>query len=267
MKKTNYLFMTLVMSILLISCGGKNEKKDGESENIVNKDSDCSLAELNLNMYINDYTDSNDEFYSIKNIKKNNDKENFTGIAIETDQNDSILNRAEVKNGWLIRYTHRKKVDSRYITMSDYTLDNGLVVEGYKKVIEKQFDPKIEYISKLHKYKNGKDSYDWQIGIRTNEKLIVNGKYNEDLNWVGDYILAFTIKNICLVRKNEIDVLKLKSLVNLEKSKLGEKSGLETDEEYEYGFVKYYENPDDKVIFKTLDDMKKELPKFDYWLK
>jgi hypothetical protein len=267
MKKTNYLFMPLVMSILLISCGGKNEKKEGSSDEITSSESDCTIDQLDLNFEIDDYSDIDDYFYTIKDIKKNGEKDNFTGVAIEKDQNDSILNRVEVKNGWLLRYTHRIKIDNRYITISDYSFDNGEIKEGYKRVIEKEHDPKIEYISKLHIYKNGKDSYDWQIGIRTDEKIIVNGRTNEDLNWVGDYILAFTIRNMCLVRKNEIDVLKLKCLSNLEKSKLGEKSGLETDEEYEYGFVKYYENPDDKFIFKTLDDMKKELPKFDYWKK
>ena len=269
MKKTNYLFMTLVMSILLISCGGKNEKKEGSSDEITSSESDCTIDQLDLNFEIDDYSHIDDYFYTKKDIKKNGEKDNFTGVAIEKDQNDSILNRVEVKNGWLLRYTHRIKIDNRYITISDYSFDNGEIKEGYKRVIEKKHDPKIEYIGKLRLYKNGKASSDWEIRIRTNEEIIINGKYDDNLNWIGDNIIALTIKNLCPggSRKNEKDVLKLKCLSNLEKSQGNEKSGLLTDEQYEYEAVKYYENPDDKVIIKTLDDMKKELPKFDYWKK
>ena len=258
------------MSILLISCGGKNEKKEGDTAEITSSESDCTIDKLELNFDTNDYSDINDYFYTKKDIKKIGEKDNFTGVAIEKDQNDSLLNRVEVKNGWLLRYTHRIKIDNRYITISDYSFDNGEVKEGYKKVINEKSDPKIQYIEKLVKYKNGKNSYNWQIRIRTNEEITLNSTWNEDTgNYVGDNILALTIKNLCPggSRKDEIDVLKLKCLSNLKKSQGNDKSSLQTDEQYEYEAVKYYENADEKIIFKTLDDMKKELPKFDYWKK
>lgn len=257
------------MSVLLISCGGKNDKKDDGKDEITTSESDCNLSELNLNIDIDDYSDTPDYFYTTKDIKKNTEKENFTGIAIEKDQNDSILNRAEIKNGWLIRYTHRKKVDNRYITISDYTLDNGLVTEGYKKVIENEYDPKIEYVEKVCKYKNEKSSKDWEIRIRTNEKMTINGRVDENGNWVGEYITAMNVKNLCpgSKRENRLDILNLKCISNFKKDYEGEKSGFQSDSDYEYDAIKYYENADEKIIFKTLDDMKKELPKFDYWKK
>ena len=263
MKKTNYLFMTLVMSVLLISCGGKNEKKEGSTAEITTSESDVPLNELNIR------ADFEYDSYTAQNIKRNDEKENFTGVGIEKDQNDSILNRAEVKNGWLIRYTHRIKADNRYITISDFTFDNGEIKDGFKKDIDDEYDPKICYVQSVKSYKNGKVNEDYNIKIRTVEKIVVNGRFNENIDWVGDYIVAMSVKNLTpgSQRENRLDVLKLKCISNFVKDYGSEKSGLQSDSDYEYDAVKYYENADDKVIFKTLDDMKKELPKFDYWLK
>ncbi|MFZ4679028.1 MAG: hypothetical protein ACOYLP_02560 [Flavobacterium sp.] len=263
MKKKNYLFMTIVMCVLLISCGGKTEKKDGSTAEITTSESDVPLNELNIR------ADFEYDSYTTQNIKRNDEKENFTGLGVEKDQNDSILNIAEVKNGWLIRYTHRIKADNRYITISDFTFDNGEIKDGFKKEINDKYDPKICYVQSVKSYKNGKNQEDLAIKIRTEEKIVINGRYDENANWIGENISSMTVKNFCTGsnREKQIDVLKLKCLSNFKKDYGSEKSGFESDSEYEYNAIKYYENADEKIIFKTLDDMKKELPKFDYWKK
>ena len=256
MKKKNYLFMTtLVMSVLLISCGGKNEKKDGGATEITSSDSDVPLDQLNINagFEFNDYT--------FKDIKRNDEKVNFTGVGVEKDQNDSILNRVEVKNGWLLRYTHRIKVTDKYITISDLTFDNSKVKEGFKYTISKVYPYSStngwEILSSLTKYKNGVEKDEWNISIGAHGSAYVNVVKNEIGETASsDQLLGTTLKfqNVKLV----------KTLVgSMDLTKEGEGQGYVFLCKKQEAFCE--DDGEAPMIEKILKNLKIEVKGFDYW--
>lgn len=97
MKKFNY-FALFTLGIVLISCGGKNsDSKEGKEVEVkVATITDCLITEL-------------DGIIEGKNIAKKGTKDLYTGLAVEKDQNDSIIRKVEIKNGWLIKDVNLKK--------------------------------------------------------------------------------------------------------------------------------------------------------------
>jgi hypothetical protein len=256
MKKINFMLI-MISGILLISCGGNNDKKDVvNTDEITKKENECPLDQLHIKGPTNELNYNSDQNpYTTQNIKRNDEKENFTGVGIEKDQNDSILNKVEVKNGWLIRYTHRIKKDNKYITLSDLTFDSGKIMNGYKIVIEEK-KPKIEYTSALINYQNGKEKYEWDIFILIDDYVTINQGYNENSEFFEE-----TDKGM-LIGTNNYDI----SNFDLSKSKAisGFKKILFLQMEKPNYF---FSHPDEKTIDNALNSLKKELPKFDYWKK
>ena len=270
MKKTNYLFMTLVMSILLISCGGKNENKEGNTTEITSSESDVPLDQLksehctsNLTDYIYTGGENHDRDFFM-DIKRKGDKENFTGIGVEKDQNDSIINRAEIKNGWLVRYIHRIKKGKKYITISDLTYDDGKINDGslFKVNDEKGFEASriegISYISSLSKYKNGKENIEWEMTIYPKLKIYLNAVWDEE----GGRIIS------C----DEVIALHLyySKSINLNKTLSGFKPLTEKDvSDYAKANTEknnfYYVDANQQTILNTLKNLKNEVKGFDYW--
>ena len=263
MKKTNYLFMTLVMSILLISCGGKNEKKDGSSAELASSDSDVPLDQLDIS------ADFKYNQYTTKDIKRNDEKENFTGVGVEKDQNDSILNRAEIKNGWLTKYTHRIKKGDRYITISDFTFDNGELKDGFRYKTNDELQSKkhnvegYDFIQQFVKYKNGNENIEWEISLYPNDIVYLNAVWDEDLGKeAGGYIVSSDeVMGLHLKYPN---TLKLKEALS-GFQKLTEKDYIKSTGDPDNDYL--YIDADNQVISSTLKNLKKEVKGFEYWEK
>lgn len=270
MKKTNYLFMTLVMSILLISCGGKNEKKEGSSDEITSSESDISLDQLiceHDGSTLKSNTKHLEHIIDVftQNIKQKGEKENFTGVGVEKDQNDSILDRAEIKNGWLIRYTQRIKKGNKYITISDFTFDNGKIKDGFllennnETASNNQIIEGFDYFDLMKKYKNGKENIEWDIAFYPNDNIYLNAVWDEE----GGRI----------INSNEVIGLHLNysKTLNLKQTITGFKQLAESDYSKITGNPKpdrndfYFVDADKQTILNTLKNLKKEVKGFDYW--
>lgn len=151
--------LLVILSVLTISCGGKNEKKEvvkTEVSEIV----DCGCGDIDEG--------------------KLNEKI-FTGTCADKDQNDSIIKRQEFKNGYLIHQIERKKILNKYVTFLDMTYDNSEEKDGFSLEIgDYKEDNKEEsnyYTRGFSEYKNGKLFNDWEIYINFN---IDNGGTGDD---------------------------------------------------------------------------------------
>lgn len=126
MKKLNYLL--LAVFIILISCGGKNSGKNNGQESEFDESDSCLIFEL-------EGMDTIDAG-GVKNIMKKGTKELYSGIAIEKDQNDSIIKQLEIKNGWVIHNIEKEKIKDEYFTVFNKKYENGVPVSGYSIQIE-----------------------------------------------------------------------------------------------------------------------------------
>lgn len=257
------------MSALLISCGGKNEKKDGSTE-IATSESDCSIDQLNFSANIIDIIDEDDEFIT-KDIKKNDEKDLFTGVGVEKDQNDSIITKIEVKNGWLMRYIHRIKKDNKYITILDYTFDNGRIQDGFKMFTNNQLNgtrttstgagltgvsvPGYDFINQLIRYKNGKSKPEWEVSLFPNHKANLNPVYDEG----GTRISSEEIIGLGLSYTNTLNLKQ--TLTGFTKINEEDDCIWKFDNMSTYIFV----DGNNQTIENTLKNLKKEVKGFDYW--
>ena len=168
MKKIN-LLSGFVFLILLLSCNGKTGNKSaGENETEKSEiENTCDFSEIEgeiPNMETGMFGDDDVvKFYPVKRKGKL-----YTGVCIEKDQNDSILKKAEIRNGYLIHNLIRKKFNNKYIVIEDMNYDNLKPKDGkyYPMIGEYQLNGKpYNYTGTYGEYKNGQLYNFWNIGI------------------------------------------------------------------------------------------------------
>lgn len=245
-KSTNMNLKTttfLCFTVLLLSCNGKKESIESKSEFL--KESDCNCAELQLLQ-----TNENGEQVEVwKNVKK--DGELYTGNCTEKDQNDTIIRKLEIKNGWVVREVKKENViDKIYIITNDmeynqlqkskgFTIGLSMLLPGEKR----------RYISNYEDYKNGNRFDKWAVGA-TNDfgtnRIAVSRYYDKGkpLNWAAEQDTL----------GGHSSAGKIKCLENPELMK-------GSDNEMEW--VK--NDMSDSDFVKSLKCLKSELPPFDYW--
>ena len=119
MKRIN-LILSVTISVVMISCGGKsNKEKVEETDTKEVKVTDCICSEIS-------------GLDTGKGITKIGSKDLYTGSCLEKDQNDSIVRKVEIKNGWLIREILREKIQKDYVTTKDFQLENGKIMNGFE---------------------------------------------------------------------------------------------------------------------------------------
>lgn len=224
MKRLNYLAL-LVLGIVFISCGGKNsESKEGKEAEVKEATTtDCLISEL-------------DGIDTKKNITKKGSKDLYTGTAVEKDQNDSIIRKVEIKNGWLIKEVTRKKIYKKYITDSEFDYENGEIVNKYSLEFGEFSDENGNNFKYVSEYSPTGYEYD-------DNYYRVSPRYNKyDKTYQFDYI----------DNREETPLNFTKDF--RENSFSGKGKWIITDTSPE-------------KIYQILDAMKKELPHFDYWKK
>lgn len=231
MRKFSYL-MFLVMSVVLISCGGKNseskENKEANTEEATSKD--CLISELG-------------GIEAKKNIVKKGSKDLYTGVAIEKDQNDSIIRKVEIKNGWLVKEVSRKNIYGKYITDKEITYDNALPNGGYKSIIAKREDNNYKEIFQyVNAFYDDIDALSYDLVDAS-----FGYTYSVEVNYWGD---------------NDVSVIfRLPPGGKHTLPNFTNKLEMEGDD---YGAAKHISIQE---MYQILDEMKKELPHFDYWKK
>lgn len=152
MRKLSYLTF-LVMSIVLISCGGKNSesKENKETKTEEAKSTDCLISELS-------------DLYYKKDIIKKDSKEAYTGFAVTKDQSDSIVRKVEIKKGWLVRDIVKEKINGKYITISDLNYEDTKITNGFElKIVN--YTKGFYHTHEYKEYKKGKDYNTWICGV------------------------------------------------------------------------------------------------------
>lgn len=189
MKKINVLLI-IVFSAIFLSCGkkeGNNDVTETEAAKEVVKDCGCNELELTETDEDGNVSDK------FKSITKKGSKELFTGSCVEKDQNDSIIRKIDVKNGWLIKQVLKEKTGNTYITTMDMNYENQLFFNGWYLEIEDVLSGSNEkYVSEFNEYKNGKSFNSWGAVIEHKINIIsVTGDYKN-----GEYfdIKAFQPK-------------------------------------------------------------------------
>ena len=231
MKKLNYLAL-LVLGIVLISCGGKNsESKEGkegkEVEVKIATITDCLITELN-------------GIDAKKNITKKGTKDLYTGLAVEKDQNDSIIRKVEIKNGWLIKDANLKKIQNKYIITKEFNYENGEITD---------------------------DNFELSFSNGLEETKILS--YVSECSPIGDCHDSFY--DISIFTDSSDDIFKISFTANKESSYNFLKYFIV--DEYNQDFTLYCQQRWEireislEKVYQILDAMKKELPHFDYWKK
>jgi len=224
MKKLNYLTF-LVLSVVFISCGGKNsESKEGKEAEVNEATAtDCLITEL-------------DGIGTKKNIVKKGTKDLYTGLAVEKDQNDSIIRKVEIKNGWLIKDINLKKINDKYAAISEFNYENAAVKNKFElEISDFCSDDKINKFSYVTTYSPTNYEYD-------DEYYSVKA-WNFDTYQVDFQGSAKASPNF---------------LKDFEKN-----GGLRADGTQAWIARKI----SSEKMYQILDAMKKELPHFDYWKK
>ncbi len=226
MKKLNYLSI-LVLSIVFISCGGKTtEKKEGtEAEVKEATTTDCLISEL-------------DGIEAKKNIAKKGTKDLYTGLAVEKDQNDSIIRKVEIKNGWLIKDINLKKINDKYASVSEFNYENAAITNKFElEISDFSSDDKINKFSYVRTYSPTNYEYD-------DTYYSVGATYWSDNNYQVDFIGSATASPNFLKDFEKNDGLRANGTQAWIINKISSEK-----------------------MYQILDEMKKELPHFDYWKK
>lgn len=227
MKKLNYLVLG-VLGIVLISCGGKNsESKDGTKVELKEATTtDCLITDL-------------DGLDAKKNIAKKGAKDLYTGLAVEKDQNDSIIRKVEIKNGWLIKDVKLKKINDKYIATSEFIYENGEITNKFElEISDFCCDDKINKFSYVRTYSPTNYEYDDEY-----YSVMASTGYPENT-----YQIDFKASE--------------KALPNFLKD-FEKNDGLRADGTQAWIIRKI----SSEEMYQILEEMKKELPHFDYWKK
>lgn len=231
MRKLNYLVL-LVLGTVLISCGGKNsENKEtniAEVKEAIIKE--CLISELEDMTY-------NSAGYAVKfgkNIVKEGSKDLFTGIAVLKDQSDSIIQKVEIKKGWLLRDTKKAKISKgKYITISDLNYEDLEITNGFELKVD-ETDSKIGFynIEEYLEYKNGAEYNAWQCWV------------NPEINQIQYKWFYINGKDVSYIQNPSTCM-----------------EGYYRDYDSKY----YMERESNEEYNRILECLKKELPRFDYW--
>ena len=226
------ILSTVMFSVFLFSCGGKNTNKKDAIENETEKNeviTDCNCSEL---IGLDD----------LKGITKQGSKELFTGVCVEKDQYDVVIREVTVKNGWLVKEIKKKKVQKDYVTLSECSYENGEKLNGWE--IELGDNSDYYFVKEF-------------VESRKGDEL---SSYN---NWKV-FTADATRGKICALNicKNGVFLAAL-DFNNKEKSK--PKCFKSSETEIDAGWVERDLSPEDFV--KTLDCLKSEFPHFNYWKK
>jgi hypothetical protein len=205
MKKINVLLIA-VLSSIFFSCGNKEGKNDtNEAVALKEVAKDCGCNELVL-------TDLS------KNITKKGSKELFTGNCVEIDQNDSIVKKLNIKNGWLTKKVVKEKVGNIYVTMEDMNYENEVPSNGWSREFPNfTYNEDEKFIYEYVEYRNGKAFNHWTVNIKVDPITISVDILVKDGNRYGNraqpksmpdseysYNWGWTLRDISPKRKNEI---------------------------------------------------------------
>ncbi|KIA99460.1 hypothetical protein OA93_04650 [Flavobacterium sp. KMS] len=219
------ILSAVTFSVLLFSCGGKGTDKEEKSTDKKNED---IIADCNCS----ELTEADGE---LKGVTKKGSKELYTGVCIIKDQYDTITNKNTFKNGWLVNEIVKEKIGNEYIITKDIDYENG-EPDTYKYVkTEENNSAKLTFVKNYKENKNKKAILDYNITIFSGEKfsLAVSTHYRD-----GE---EFSHKNaspqpVCMLNSYEtID------------------GGWRLD------------NLSQDRLYEVLDDLKKEIPHFNYW--
>jgi hypothetical protein len=213
MKKINVLLIA-VLSSIFFSCGnkeGNNVTNDAVALKEVAKDCGCN------ELVLTDKDKDGNVFFLFKNITKKGSKELFTGNCVEIDQNDSVVKKLNIKNGWVIKNVIKEKVGNIYITMEDMNYENEEPSNGWNRKFPSIYNKDEKYICKYVEYKNGRMLNYWEVyifdtPIQISARIFVkDGKDYENRaqpKWMpgSEYDLdwGWTLTDISPKRKNEI---------------------------------------------------------------
>jgi hypothetical protein len=231
MKKINVLLIA-VLSSIFFSCGNKEGKND-TNEDVALKElaKACSCNELVLTEKEKDEDEDGNISLLGKNITKKGSKELFTGICVEKDQNDSIVKKLDVKNGWLIKEISKVKIANKYITTIDMTYDNAEPSDGYTLIYKNS--PKYYYTANCEEFKNGILYNYWSLSILDNDEQLF-------------------FKSELINGENPENDGKLKGMTDFE------------DTISPFGWCLNHPTSVEKCL-KALNLIKTETPRFDYW--
>ena len=228
MKRLNYLAL-LVLGIVFISCGGKNsESKEGKEAEVKEATTtDCLISEL-------------DGIDTKKNITKKGSKDLYTGLAVEKDQNDSIIRKVEIKNGWLIKDINLKKINDKYAAVSEFNYENAAITNKFElEISDFCCDDKINKFSYVSTYSPTNYEYDDEYySVSAGTSIGDDNAYQVDFQGSAKASPNF--------------------LKDFEKN-----GGLRADGTQAWIARKI----SSEKMYQILDAMKKELPHFDYWKK
>lgn len=147
MKKN--VLLLLALSVITISCGGKNGEKNGEkaeaNEEVV---ADCGCSELQEGKL-------NGKLY--------------TGNCADKDQKDTITLKMGFKNGIKISEMTKQKVNGKYIVTKNVTYDDGKENDGFKLTLSSNNDD--TYTGSYYDYKDGKEMNYYDVYLSNDDAL------------------------------------------------------------------------------------------------
>ncbi|WP_343592566.1 hypothetical protein [Flavobacterium sp.] len=251
MRKNNLILM--MISIILISCGSKNDNNELKEKNeeiqktqiVVNTDCQCSELNLEKNLL-------NGIPRKLKDIQKKDSNKPYTGTCIEKDQNDSIIRKVEIKNGWVNREIIRKKIEKNksYITISDFTFEDATKTNGWKidinELREKDESISSYYVYSFEEIKNKNIYNRWSISLE-----------NRDLSYNPSGEIKYGVYNI--VFSPEIQNGQDKNWKPNCMSTADSYSPNPGHSPWEMKKLSF------EQFSKTMNELKKEVPHFNYW--
>lgn len=152
MKKN--VLLLLALSVLTISCGGKNGKNGEVNEEIA---ADCGCGELFQGKLHGTL---------------------FTGNCADKDQNDTIILRKGFKNGYMISEMTKEKVHGKYIVTKDLTYDDGKDNNGFWLSLKE--DNGYTYTSYYNEYKDGKSMNNYIVYLSSSSADYISIKASWD---------------------------------------------------------------------------------------
>lgn len=236
------ILSTVIFSVLLSSCGGKETHKEGKSTDKKMEDviAYCNCSELTDDVSWEDnkfYWDNGhlENLYIIKGVTKKGNNETYTGVCLSKDQHDTITNKKTYKNGWLVKEVAKEKIGNEYIITRDIYYENG-EPNTYKYIkTSKNSSTNITFVENYREYKSKKRITDYDIKISSGEtfSLVASMHYRDGKEFSHKNASAQPV-----------------SMLNSDKTIDG---GWRLDELSQ------------DRLYEILDGLKKEFPHFNYW--
>ena len=232
MKKINLLLSVMIV-VTMVSCGGKSHNKDESEETSGADKKEVKIADCNCSEVLTE-TNSNSGF------KRKGSKDLYTGSCVEKDQYDSIIQKADFKNGWMVKFIKKIKINNEYVQTEYTEYENGEEINSWSiKFNENDYDsPNYKYITEYKESKNNKLINNWKIGLS-----------------------EYEITGICI--EGAIIYKDGKSLDDFPSHEKARPKSF-PNPEYSMNFWRQNDiSPDERD--EILANLKKELPHFNYW--